>query len=67
LLDDLFQPGAFFQQFLGFVALVPETGPGDFRLQFSDTFFFDRQVKDTPSAHRAWPEVASRPLFHHET
>ena len=43
---------ALFAEGLGFFRLVPNAGLTEFQFYFTQSFFFDRVVKDTPSAHR---------------
>jgi hypothetical protein len=52
-LDDFLQSSARSQQLLGLFPPVPEIGLGNLGIEFGDTFFFCRYVKDTPSALRA--------------
>jgi hypothetical protein len=49
-LDNFLQGGALPQQLLGLFPPVPEIGFGNFGIEFGDTLFFSRYVKDTPSA-----------------
>jgi len=51
--DDFLQAGALPQQLLRLFPPVPEIRFGDFGIEFSDTLFLCRDVKDTPSALRA--------------
>jgi hypothetical protein len=55
VVDQLGQRGALLQDLLGTFVVVPEIGPGDVGFQFADPLAFAVDVKDTSSAHRAWP------------
>jgi len=49
-LDDFLQGGALPQQLLSLFTPIPEIGFGNLGIEFGDTLFFSRYVKDTPSA-----------------
>jgi hypothetical protein len=50
-LDSLMQNGAFLEQLLRLVALVPEAGAGYFGFELLYALFLGIEVKDTSSAH----------------
>jgi hypothetical protein len=55
VVDQFDQRGAFFQNFLGTLVVVPEVGLGDFGFQLRNPLAFAIDVKDTSSARRACP------------
>jgi hypothetical protein len=67
VVDQLDQRGAFSQDLLGALVVVPEIRLGNFGFQFTDPLAFTIDVKDTSSAHRAFPGVASGFRFLHGT
>jgi hypothetical protein len=52
------QRGAFLQNFLGTLVVVPELRLGDLGFQLTDPLTLAVDVKDTSSARRACPGVA---------
>jgi hypothetical protein len=55
VIDQLGQRGAFLQDFLSALVVVPEIRLGNFGFQLTDPLTLAVDVKDTSSARRAWP------------